>query len=168
MLWLLKSQSNYEVGLRVLVLVVQTSRLVVYTRNVQVLHLHWNQFNVILLPYRYAFHLQVTSDENSATILDVGSLRYECISVIFGLARCGTLSVSLRYKQWQCSLLHISDTIDALEAVWHPMFADITVIAVLRLWIFSSDISMVCNLMCGRNWSVHHYVLYYSLIHDPH
>ena len=34
--------------------------------------------HVILLPYRYAFHFQVTSDENSATIFDVGLISYKC------------------------------------------------------------------------------------------
>ena len=45
-------------------------------------HLNWNKFNSILLPYTiiYSFHLQVTSDDNSANILDVRSLNYGCHS----------------------------------------------------------------------------------------
>ena len=38
------------------------------------------------------------------------------------------------------SLLHISDSMDALEAVRPSMFADITVSDVERLWLITSDI----------------------------
>ena len=38
------------------------------------------------------------------------------------------------------SLLHIFDSVDALEAVRPSMFADITVSAVERLWLFTADI----------------------------
>ena len=73
-------QSQYVVGFSVLVLVVQISRLVLYTECIVLHASQLKQYNVILLPYRCAFHLQVTSDENSATILDVGSLSYDCHS----------------------------------------------------------------------------------------
>ena len=56
------------------------SRLAVCTRNVQLLEASQLKSVVILLPYRYTFQLQVTSDENSGTILDVGLLSYECHS----------------------------------------------------------------------------------------
>ena len=52
------------------------------------------------------------------------------IPVSFGLARCGDLRVDWRHKQWQCSLLHISDSVDALEAVRPSMFADIHLVFV--------------------------------------
>ena len=38
------------------------------------------------------------------------------------------------------SLLHISDSIDALEGVRNSMFADITVSSIERLWLFTADI----------------------------
>ena len=38
------------------------------------------------------------------------------------------------------SLSHISDSMDTLEAVRPSMFADITVSAVERLWLFTIDI----------------------------
>ena len=51
-------------------------------------------------------------------------------------------------------LSHISDSMEALEAVRPSMLADITVIAGERSWLFASDILMVYGLMCWRNWSV--------------
>ena len=38
------------------------------------------------------------------------------------------------------SLSHISDSMDALESVRPSMFADITISAVERLWLFNVDI----------------------------
>ena len=42
--------------------------------------------------------------------------------------------------QWPRSLLQISDSMDALEAVIPSMFVDITVSAVEILWLCTADI----------------------------
>ena len=62
------------------------------------------------------------------------------IQAILGLEMCVGLCVSWRDRQWQRSLLHMSDSMDALEAVRPSMLADITVSAVERLWLFTADI----------------------------
>ena len=54
---------------------------------------------------------------------------------IFGLAWSLARCVSWRHRQWQCCILHNSDSIDALLAT----FADITVIAPEGLWLCTAD-----------------------------
>ena len=46
-------------------------------------------------------------------------------------------------------ILHICDSMDVLEDVIPSMFADITVVAAERCWLFASDILMVCGLCVG-------------------
>ena len=48
---------------------------------------------------------------------------------IFGLAWSWALCVSWKHGQWQCCILHNSDSMDALLADRPSTFADITVIA---------------------------------------
>ena len=62
------------------------------------------------------------------------------IPAIFGLERVVGLCISWRHRQLQRCFLHITDSIDDLEAVRPSMFGDITVSAVERLWLFSADI----------------------------
>ena len=50
------------------------------------------------------------------------------------------LCESLGDTKSDSTLLHMSDSMDALEAVRPSMFADITVSAVERLWLFTVDI----------------------------
>ena len=77
--------------------------------------LHSNEFNILLFTYRNAVHLQTISNKNRTTMLVVWT----------SLARC----VSWRHRQWQCCILHNSDSMDALLADRPSTFADITVIA---------------------------------------
>ena len=58
------------------------------------------------------------------------------------------LCESLGDTNCDSALLHISDSMYAFESVRPSMFADITVIAVERSWLFPSDIFMVCSLTC--------------------
>ena len=111
-------------------------------------YLNRNQFNVILVPYRYTFQPQATSVENTTTIYDVESLSYECHSNYIRPCKMWC-SVSMEIQTVTVlSLLYISDSMDAFEAVRLSMFADITFITVERSWLFASDIFMVCSLMC--------------------
>ena len=63
--------------------------------------------NSILLPYRYAHQLQKTSDENIATILDVGSLSHGC--------HCSYLR---HYKMWCSVSLLETHTVTVLSRSW--------------------------------------------------
>ena len=58
---------------------------------------------------------------------------------IFGLAWSLGRCVSLRHRQWQCCILHNSDSMDALLADRPSPFADITVIAPEGFWLCTAD-----------------------------
>ena len=65
-------------------------------------------------------------DENSTIILIVGTCSYSDIPAILDIRRFVNLCVSWRHRHWQRFLLHISDSMDALEAVRSSMLADLT------------------------------------------
>ena len=68
---------------------------------------------------------------------------------IFGLAWSLSRCVSWRHRQWQCCILHNSDSMDALLADRPSTFADITVIepkdsdCVLQTWFEDLFISLM-------------------------
>ena len=68
-----------------------------------------------------------------------GRLATSVIPGIFGLAWSLARCVSWRHRQWQCCILHNSDSMDALLADGPSTFADITVIALERLLLCTAD-----------------------------
>ena len=64
---------------------------------------------------------------------------------IFGLAWSLARCVSWRHRQWQCCILHNSDSMDVLLADRPSTFADITVIAPEGQWLCTAD--MVCGII---------------------
>ena len=62
-----------------------------------------------------------------------------CKPGIFGLAWSLARCVSWRHRQWQCCILHNSDSMDALLADRPSTFADITVIALEELGLCTAD-----------------------------
>ena len=59
----------------------------------------------------------------------VGRSATSVTPVIFGIAWSLAWCVSCSHRQWQCCILHNSDSMDALLADRPSTFADITVIA---------------------------------------
>ena len=75
----------------------------------------------------FTFRLSLTKAELPCLLC--GRLATSVIPGIFGLARSLARRVSWRHRQWQCCILHNSDSMDALLADRPSTFADITVIA---------------------------------------
>ena len=88
--------------------------------------LHSNEFNILFFTYRNAVHLQTISNKDRATMLVVWTFSYKRHTRnIWSLVRC----VSWRHRQWQCCILHNSDSMDVLSSDRPSTFADITIIA---------------------------------------